>query len=309
MFHRSDAEAHGLGPHRVKAVDLRSLGCGFYAHRDIEVTESMLASAVVEHYPGAAITGPTAARIHRLPLPRELQTWQVGQPIHLNAPAGTRRRDSGLVSWSHRRVDIGTAFVSGRVVLASRVDTWLDPCPMLPLDARVVIADHLVRHPRRGLERRALPYASVEDLRAAVESRVRQHGIAAARSALALTRVGSDSPQETRCRLGCHFGRLDEPELNPVLRGAGGRWLFQPDFLWRHARLLVAYDGQPHFTSDRAVHDQDRALDLQALGFTVLRLFRDHLPAPRLHASDDQVRAALANSPAVALVRRALEAA
>lgn len=266
-----------------------------------------MATAVAAYYPGAIISGVTAARLYGLPLPRELSTWQPGQPVTLTAKVGTRRRSTKLVSWNHQKLDVGRCVEWMGVRVASREDTWFQLCSLLPLDARVAMADSLVRLPRFGYEGRSQPWSTLDALHTLIEERRGSPGVLAARRALHLARVGADSPQETRARLAFRFGGLPEPSLNSVVIHPSGHPRIQVDFMWEQERLVAEYDGVKHFEGDRAARDQDRALALRDMGFLVISLYRDHLPIPRMGASEESVQRELGGSRAVDLVAECLQ--
>lgn len=306
VFHRSEIRAFGLGASRAECSDLRPLGSGFYVPRESELTEVTMAVGVAAHYHGSIISGLTAARIYGMPLPPELGTWQPGQPVTLTAGSGTRRRSTAVVTWSFQSIDRDAAISWRGVLIASREDVWFQLCSVLPLDSRVAIADSLIRTPRFGYEGRSHAWSTIDALRQLVDRRTGSPGVRAARRALDLARVGADSPQETRARLAFGFAGVPEPALNQVIIHPSGYPRMQPDFMWEREKLIAEYDGITHFEGDRAARDQDRSLVLRDMGFAVISLYRDHLPPPRLAATDAEVERALGCSRAAELVAKRL---
>ena len=74
--------------------------------------------------------------------------------------------------------------------------TWLDLAEMLTVDQLVVAGDSCVRMPRPELEGREAPLCSLQDLQRMIDRHKGKRGIRKAKEAIALIRVGSDSPQE-----------------------------------------------------------------------------------------------------------------
>ena len=85
--------------------------------------------------------------------------------------------------------------------------------------------------------------------------------------------AAADQPMLTRSEAEERFlsllraGELPSPEVNVLLDG------YEVDFLWREQRLVVEVDGYQFHSSRRAFErDRRRDADLQAAGFSVLRL-------------------------------------
>lgn len=105
--------------------------------------------------------------------------------------------------------------------LTSAARTWCDLAAFCGVDDLVVAGDHLVRIPNRRYERRAAPYCSLAQLRAAVEGRRGFRGRPRAVAALTMIRVGADSLPETKLRLKLVGSGLPEPVLQvPPTPGA-----------------------------------------------------------------------------------------
>lgn len=353
VFLAADAAACGVSRARLRARDILRFGQGLYAHRDLEVTEAMMAAALVRKFPGSTVSGLSAARLHGIPLPTWLNTWEPGQPVHLSDAPGNRRRSTPLVTWDHSLVhgadrkawriprvpalgDLsglssssvqrsGTAGTgsgpTGFQARTARTDgpgvrgysfvpmltparLWIQICPDLPWDWRVAVGDHLVRIPfHRADERYGRgPIESPLTLAETVSQCAALRGVALARDALPLIRVGVDSVQETRTRLAFACGRIPAPEVGEPMHDANGRIWARPDFLWREFKLVGEYDGIKHFASGAASRDQARSARLRRAGFTDVHIFYDDLPLSVPGQTDAEVRAALADCGAVRLV-------
>jgi very-short-patch-repair endonuclease len=90
--------------------------------------------------------------------------------------------------------------------------------------------------------------------------------------------VDDPLPEKTRSDLEllflaiCRHHRLPMPEVNVVLDG------IEVDFFWRRNRLVVETDSYRYHRGPAAFHsDRSRDLDLQGLGFQVVRFSERHL--------------------------------
>ena len=118
-------------------------------------------------------------------------------------------------------------------------------------------------------------------------------GAARMNAALDAIRVGSESSEETRLRLVLGRAGLPEPELNWVLRDAGGRFVARLDLAYPRWQVGTEYDGRQHaFDVDQFRRDSDRWPAIRRAGWEVVRVLRHHLRD--------------GGTPAVLLVREAL---
>lgn len=285
VFTRAEAARAGISVERLRRADLRKLRQGLFARTAAELVELDIVSALCRADPDAVVVGVTSARIQALPLPRHLEQWREGTPVHISFPQGRRTTD-GVIS-RHAHVlgpgDLRTAsFVhpaseasdSDRLVLplrlTSRARTWRDLARTLSHPWLVAIGDHLVRRPRPDFESgRSEPWCSLEDL--ALQCTGRHARIL--RTALRDVRVGADSPRETLLRLAFAEAGLPEPEINVPLVGADGRTRHTPDFQWPAHRIAAEYDGKGHSEPDQVKRDIARARRVRDAGWTEVRLF------------------------------------
>lgn len=304
----------GVSMNRLRASDLLSLGPGIYVHKSVELTREMVILARARRYAGGVVVGPSAAVLHKMPLPYWLDDPDPLAPtcmafLHPHE-VPTNQVIEGGYSFVTRdeAVPIGDPTAdprSGR--LATRERTWLSLLNSMTLEYAVAIADHLLRVPRpRYEEGRHSPYSSVEKLQHTIDTHGGTPGIILARRALELARVGADSVQESRCRLAFYAAGLPEPVLNLPLRDAQGVSLGTPDFYWKNARVAAEYDGSHHREIERFTWDRDKDAAFERLGVRVIRLFKTDVAPPLRRGSDDMVLRNLAHSNAVRLVGAAL---
>ncbi|MGP9539379.1 hypothetical protein ACT3SP_15325 [Brachybacterium sp. AOP43-C2-M15] len=252
---------------RLRARDLRRLGYGLHARIDVDLTEAAILSALTRTDPRVVARGLSAARFWKLPLPRPEQNWVTEPeitPVEVSAN-GHARRDTAVVRWNRQRIRPEEIVVADDVRVTDRVRTWLDLAQLLPLDPLVHIGDHLIRHPRSSFEKRNSAFASPSELRDAMQG-YPGPGRPLLRQALALIRVGSDSPAETALRLAAERAHLPRPVLN-TRQFVDGYDLGEPDLAWPEWKVCVEHDGPSHRTSAQQQRDIARRELRESLGW------------------------------------------
>jgi hypothetical protein len=92
-----------------------------------------------------------------------------------------------------------------------------------------------------------------------------------ARRAASLVRAGVDSPMETRIRLLIVLAGLPEPQVNFILRIAGGKWRWRFDLCYPEYKLIIEYDGRQHaFDTEQWSRDLERREWLDRDGWRIL---------------------------------------
>ena len=91
---------------------------------------------------------------------------------------------------------------------------------------------------------------SQRELRERVEL-YRGQGKQAASKAILLVRQGAESRPETLLRLAIMDAGLPEPEVNPDIRNASGRFVGRGDLVYQRWRVIVEYDGEQHRLSTK----------------------------------------------------------
>lgn len=139
-------------------------------------------------------------------------------------------------------------------------------------DDLVAVGDALVLEPARLDPHDVRPWITLDALRDGCAT-ARSHGVIRARRAAAMVRQGAESPMETALRLLIIRAGLPEPELNHELFDDSGRWIGRFDMVYRHARVIVEYDGDQHRTNTRQFDRDSRRLDdFAAHGWRVVRI-------------------------------------
>lgn len=154
------------------------------------------------------------------------------------------------------------------------------------------MADRCRRRGRREFGQEARARSSAAELEAALSRRGRARGIVHARTALGLSRDRVDSPQETRLRFAMAQAGLPEPAVNVWIRDAHGRPVVQPDLSISAYRLAIQYEGwEFHSLPEQMAKDVRRQELTEALGWTEVRITREHMHRGGARAVDKIVRA------------------
>ncbi|GAA4922020.1 hypothetical protein [Nesterenkonia rhizosphaerae] len=130
-----------------------------------------------------------------------------------------------------------------------------------------------MRLPRSRPEDRSHPWCSIADLKKAVKLGKGRQGIARAREAVELVRVGADSPPETAMRLGIGRAGLPEPELQ-IKRDPQDPYSAAGDAGYRDRRIVLQYEGKHHFSAEQQARDQRRNSEFAHAGWTVIQVNR-----------------------------------
>jgi hypothetical protein len=205
----------------------------------------------------------TAARIHGMPLPARFEKQAT---VHLASPTGgSRMRRKGVVG---HRLKSAVVEVEGMRV-ETRADAFVHLATMLSLEELVAVGDWLVSTKRRDP-------LTVQDLVDAVRRYEGARGLHLARRALALVRVGAESPRESLLRL-LVIGALPEPILQHEVFDATGAFVARLDLSWPRLKLGVEYDGAHHAEPAQQERDRIRREKLRALGWHIIVVTNDDL--------------------------------
>lgn len=222
-FTRAQAKAAGITPNQLRGPRFVLLFRGVYAHRtDAHDWVVRARAALLIHPSGAALAGPSAARMLGVPTPEHSE-------IHVCVSrAADRRSRPGLTSLVDGRPR-GISWVGGTPVITGTA-LFLHLAAASDLIDLVIAGDAMVR----------LGLVTLEGLRG-VCARAHGRGAARARRAAALVRERVDSPMETRLRLLLVFAGFPEPMVNPTIAGR-----YRADLCWPELRFVLEYDGRQH---------------------------------------------------------------
>lgn len=267
------AAAVGVSAKQLNGPEYRRLFHTVHVWRGCVVTPDVLivaASLVLP--PGGALAGRTAAYLHGLDLWGGTVEAVVPRPIAL----GTR---DGLII-RHARLPAADVTVRRGLPVTTPLRTAFDLACLEPHPEGVVCIDaalnqHLI---------------TVESLRGYLETRSGWRGVRSAQIALRQSRVGAESPMETRLRLILIEGGLPDPVVNQPVHDSTGQFLARPDLRIDH--VLIEFDGEVHRIREVFVRDLRRQNRVVEAGYTILRFTASDLRHPTRVVA--QVRAALA---------------
>lgn len=244
---------------RVPTGSLRTLANpvrGVRSHADPESIPDRFSALQLVRPSGIALSHCSAARVHRLPVPRGCEH----EGLHVMT-AGDRIRRRGIVA--HRGLDDRRLTTRHGVPVTDLADTWLDLAPFVGLEDLIILGDAVAQR-----------IGGTDPLHARLSRHVK--GVRRARAALTWIRLGSASPMETRSRVLFTRVGLPEPELNVEIHDPDGGWLATGDLVWREAKVVGEYQGKDHF-ADYARGDQDivRRRVVEAIGWTYVDFTKD----------------------------------
>lgn len=228
-FRVGDALHAGASRKRLRAGDLTVDFRGARSRTD-DLRRALLPVMA----PGDAFSGPTAAQIWQLPLPRRQST---DPRLHVSLLGNRRMRRSGVVS--SRRRD-GLPFVVDGLPVLDPIATWMSLGGTLSSSDLTAVLDRLITGTLT-----TSPLASPQAIDIAMDAAGNCRGIRRLRAARADARVGSWSRPETLLRLLIVGAGLPEPTLNaPVALEDGG--IAYPDLAWPEFMIAIEYDGRWH---------------------------------------------------------------
>jgi hypothetical protein len=302
-FSTAELRALGLSLNRTAARDVQRFSHGLYRPSGLPGTSwesggltdpghgwsPQDVRALLRHRTDAVVSHLSAAHLYQVPLP-----WWTSRPdalvpvapnrsspasLHVSVPhSGSRIRRAGIVE--HRRTvpEADVVYRMGiRVTSAAR--TWLDLATVVPplgRDDLVVAGDHLVHHPWLTGVGRTDPLTTPAEIRAVLQRTGRFRGATAAREALALVRVGADSPPETRTRLALVGAGLPEPELQVPADPADPRSP-KADLGLVRWKIALQYEGYYHRDARQQAADARRDAWFQMHGWLVIKITSEDL--------------------------------
>ncbi len=255
VFTVADARRAGCSPDEIRsAVRTRAwhrLRRGVYvqAARWLEVAADsrerhllVCAAALAVLGPGPVLSHSSAARSHRLVLPR-------GTDDDVRLTHADRWRDGRGYRIAAAALPSGDVVATGTLPVTSAARTLVDCARDWPLPDAVVAVDAALNG--RQVQRSAV--------RAAVLRQTHWAGISAAARALDLADGRAESPLETRGRLALLQAGLPRPELQVELHGPRG-FVARVDAWYEEAALAVEFDGRVKYTDPRDGRTPDAVL-------------------------------------------------
>jgi hypothetical protein len=263
-FTTAEARSCGVGPSQLKGRRYRSLLRGVHVVAELPLTLVLWLRAALLVLPEDALASHvTALRLWGYDLRPLL-------PLHFstNTTSVSDRPEVTL----HRRRGRLRAYVRERIACTGPDRTFVD-CAALRINLVELVqaAEHLMHH----------GHTTLTELRDYLDA-CHIDGVVRARRAFGYVREGVESPMETLVRLALVFARLPEPEPNPDVLDAVGRFVARCDLVYWEYRVVVEYDGAWHERSKKQrARDRTRREALERLGWTVIVVLEDDLPNKR----------------------------
>ncbi len=218
--------------------------------------EAARAALVAVNEPDSAASHVTAARVHGLRVPEQLNDCE-----HITIPRPERRPHRPRLRLHTARLPEEDVVVLRGVPVTTVARTLVDLCRSWPrLDAVCAVEDAL----RRGL-------VVKDDLELASWRLTRTPWIIRARSRFNAADPRSQSPLETQARLVLLDAKLPCPEPQLMVELPTGRRAYL-DLGYRQHRVGIELDGRDVHSMPRALYnDRARQNALTSLGWTILR--------------------------------------
>ena len=264
-FSLAEGRSHGLSRRKLSGRRFRHLHRDAYVSAALPDSVEMRCDAAARVLPAqAGFCTFTAARLRRLPLPRD--TCDL---VHASVPPGvTVPKIAGVVG--HESQVREMSVLDGRRVTDPE-QTFVDLAPHLGLTDLVVLGDALTRY-----------WCSLENLIDYVRRAYRRRGLIRAREAVTLIDPNAGSPMESKARLPLIFAGLPRPECNLDIVDDAGGWLLRPDLALPQFRLGIEYDGRIHREDDRKWrNDRYRRELADDLGWAILQITADDVERRR----------------------------
>lgn len=237
------AEAAGLTRSALRSSVWRNPFRDVYVLAELEETLTQRLAALRLVLPGHAVAcGLTAAWLHGADVRR-----QDDLTIHVVVPPDRRiRRREGLVV-AESTLSADDVVVIDGVQVTSPLKTAYDCARTLALVEGVVVADALAH----------ADLLTVEDLAAYVACHRKARGVRRADEVVRQVEPLSESPMESRLRMGIVLGGLPRPRAQLKLYDDRGWFVGRVDLAWEDARIVIEYDGAHHW-KQRLADDRRR---------------------------------------------------
>ena len=208
---------------------------------------------------GAFFSHATAARLHGMPLPADLEAVPL---LHVSVIDPDRTLRLAGVNGHRVATSPGVRSVAGLPVLEP-ISAWCQLASVLELNDLVAAGDHLLR-PELGL-------ATAPEIAARVVQYAGNRGALRLRAAEAMIRPRVESRRETFLRLFLVMCGFPEPETNRDIPLPRGKRRVRGDLVYFRYKVLVEYDGEQHRTDTAQFNrDAERLHDLREAGWLVI---------------------------------------
>lgn len=275
-FTLAEADRVGVSWRQLQGKSWRRLGPGVYCWRGLPAEPLLTLQAVALRLPGNAVfSGLTAARLHKVDV-------LLGDSVEVTVPLSSSL--TGIRGVTVHRADLQPDDIQavGCLRATSPIRTAFDVSRRLPLVEAVVVVDAMLHAGK----------VDESQLQSALAELTGRKGATPFRKVIQLSEPRTESPMESRLRLGLILGGggLPRPEAQVNLHDEFGRWIARVDLFYREARVCIEFDGGGH--RETLIEDNRRQNLLIKAGYIVLRFTAADVYR-NLEVVVQQVRAAL----------------
>ena len=218
--------------------------------------------------PHAVFSHLTAALLHGIPLPYDLQA---PTSLDVTVPATERGIEAKHIRGHVHRLAATDVVELDGLRLTSVPRTWCDLGSMLDMRALVAAGDRVLLHTDAR--------ASRDELARAVELHGQRWGSRALRAALPRLSDRAESPAESALRVMLVDAGFPEPLVNPEIPTADGT--YRVDLAYPVLSIGLEYEGDHHRTDRRQWRrDITRIRGLEAAGWSIIRFTAADLESP-----------------------------
>lgn len=268
-FTVQDAAAAGIPRDRLRAAALDKSVHGVRSATPLTGIVDRCAALTLRLDDEVLVSHTTAALIYGAPLSFAHERSPL---LHISVASPARPQHATGIVGHHLELEPGDIVTYRGMRMTSPERTWFDLAGMLSLPDLVAVGDYLI-HWRR-------PFTTQQRIEHRLWTLSGKRGIQLARAASVFLTNRCESRPESHCRVLFSVGGLPEPEINHTLIDTDSASQLRPDFLFRHQRLIIEYQGDYHRTRAQWRKDMTRRAKLEAEGWYVMEINADDLRNP-----------------------------
>lgn len=250
----AEASAAGITPTQLQSRAFRQVFRGVWVARHVEDTRELrFAAARLVIPPSGRLCGLSAAwvlgaDVHRMD----------DLDVHVGFAKGERIRNRPGIAVCQETLDDADVVVIDGIRVTNPVRTVFDCLRWLRAPEGLVVADALTH----------LGLVNVDEIRTYFASKRRLRNLRIGERLVDLIEPLTESPMETRMRVGLIDGGLPRPVAQHEVYAHHGGFVGRLDLAYPDAKLGVEYDGADHWKQRR--DDDRRRTAIRACGWEVL---------------------------------------
>jgi hypothetical protein len=226
-FTRAQLVAAGMASSLLRRNEFLQVVSGVWVRQDGIDGLTLIRAALALHPDDAFASHLSAAKVLGLPVPEH-------RFAHVTVGKAKDRRYRPQIK-PHVTIRPRRVILVHGIRTTDPIATFIDCAGWLSLVDLVVLGDAIVKKYRVSPETLRRACAASDDYYAGLALRAAEY-----------VRDGVDSPMETRLRMLIVLAGLPEPEVNVTIYNDDGTWRRRFDLYYRHAKLIVEYDGRQH---------------------------------------------------------------